>query len=41
VAGAYEPANATGTTADAWPTIGYLITPGDTTGHGVVFLQLE
>jgi len=41
VAGAYEPANATGTAADAWPTIGYLITPGDTTGHGVVFLHLE
>jgi hypothetical protein len=43
VAGSYTPGYLTATSGAnlAFPRIGYIITPGDTTGHGVIFLQLE
>lgn len=41
VAGSYAPAHATGTSIDAYPPIGIIVTPGDTTGHGVINLRLE
>ena len=40
VAGSYVPMYGTTTTGN-YPTVGYIITPGDTTGHGVLFLMLE
>jgi hypothetical protein len=41
VAGSYAPATLDGTAAHNYPIIGTIITPGDTTGHGAIFLQLE
>jgi hypothetical protein len=41
VAGSYAPAAFDGTAAHNYPIIGTIVTPGDTTGHGVVFLKLE
>lgn len=41
VAGSYAPASLDGTAAHNYPIVGYIVTPGDTTGHGVIFLQLE
>ena len=43
VAGAYGPAYLTATSGAniAFPWLGYIVTPGDTTGHGVIYLQIE
>lgn len=41
VAGSYAPADLDGTAAHNYPIIGVIITPGDTTGHGVIGLRLE
>jgi len=40
VAGSYRAAYTTTATGN-YPTIGYIVTPGDTTGHGVINLMLE
>ena len=42
VAGSYTPGylNATSGANLAFPMLGYIVTPGDTTGHGVIMLQL-
>lgn len=40
VAGAYEPTDVAGVIV-GWPTVGYVVTPGDSGGHGVVFLNIE
>jgi len=43
VAGSYAPAylDVTSSANLAFPSIGYVVTPGDTTGHGVLFLQID
>lgn len=41
VAGSYAPAALDGTAAHNYPIIGVIVTPGDTTGHGVIKLMLE
>jgi len=40
VVGSYRAAYTTTATGN-YPTIGYIVTPGDTTGHGVINLMLE
>jgi len=41
VAGAYAPASLDGTASHNYPIIGTIVTPGDTTGHGAIHLELE
>lgn len=41
VAGSYAPASLDGTASHNYTIIGTIITPGDTTGHGAIFLKLE
>ncbi len=41
IAGSYVPAQLDGTAGNNFPNIGLIVTPGDTTGHGVINLMLE